>query len=403
MEVQRRSCSGDLLSDPQTLKLSAPHLQPHIPPNAPQLHLQAPASLVSPNTQDPEYKRQLSTLAEEDSASSVLTGANSVSNQKLDTSRTQERKRGAPFGVEAVRRSAGPESLISLLPFKPLRTPQLLGPNTLKCLKLRGGSSQKSESLPPSHPATLKQSPANPELLSISSFGESLDRPRSHLTKMTIQLGTPNANSKPVQSKPNSASNTKPPARSVQTTSLQIGQPFETVPNQKQRIEVVQMQDVLVDHMGDYTVSMDLGEKRTAASVLSCPKEVSSDFPSTAMRKILEANSGKYNVVMDTLSNCPQTQSPEIAPAAQKSLKDQKLKDVAAMTVPGTLKTASDVGSQAQMHKEESDVHLASTCTRTSNVPGLTPKHFEEETINMFIDTKPHDERLDTWDEHGNP
>ena len=111
----------------------------------------------------------------------------------------------------------------------------------------------------PSHPATLKQSPANPELLSISSFGESLDRPRSHLTKMTIQLGTPNANSKPVQSKPNSASNTKPPARSVQTTSLQIGQPFEKVPNQKQRIEVVQMQDVLVDDMGDYTVSMDLG------------------------------------------------------------------------------------------------------------------------------------------------
>lgn len=100
---------------------------------------------------------------------------------------------------------------------------------------------------------TLKQSLANPELSSVSSFGESLDRQRSHLTKMTIQLGTPNAKSKPVQSKP------KPPARPVQTTLAQIGQPFEMVPNQKQRIGVVQMQDVLVDHMGDTTVSMDLG------------------------------------------------------------------------------------------------------------------------------------------------
>lgn len=36
---------------PQTL-LSAPHCQPHISQNAPQLHLQAPA-LVSPNNQDP--------------------------------------------------------------------------------------------------------------------------------------------------------------------------------------------------------------------------------------------------------------------------------------------------------------------------------------------------------------
>jgi hypothetical protein len=77
------------------------------------------------------------------------------------------------------------------------------------------------------------------------------------MTKMTIQLGSLNAKSKPV--KPKSAANTKPLGLPVQTTLPPIGQPFETVPKQKQRIAVEQMPDVLVDPMGDYTVTMDLG------------------------------------------------------------------------------------------------------------------------------------------------
>ncbi|KAG7280442.1 hypothetical protein CRUP_028182 [Coryphaenoides rupestris] len=54
-----------------------------------------------------EFKRHLSTLAEEDYASSVPTGDNSASNQNLEPPRTQERKPGAPFGAESVRISAG--------------------------------------------------------------------------------------------------------------------------------------------------------------------------------------------------------------------------------------------------------------------------------------------------------
>lgn len=109
---------------------------------------------------------------------------------------------------------------------------------------------------PPSRTATLQPSLANPELSSVSSFGESLDRQRSHLTKMTIQLGATNAKSEPVQSNPVPVFNTKPPSRPVQTTLPQIDQAFESVKNQKQRIRLVQMQDV--DDNGDY-VSMDLG------------------------------------------------------------------------------------------------------------------------------------------------
>lgn len=123
------------------------------------------------------------------------------------------------------------------------------------------------------------------------------------------------------------------------------------------------------------------------------------------MRKTLKANCGKYNVVTDTLSKNPQTQSPETAPAAQKSLKDRKPKNVAAMTVAGALKTASDgVGSQAKTCEEDCAVHLASSGTRMSHVPDLTPTKIQEgtETI-MFIDTKPQVERLDTRDEQTTP
>ena len=76
---------------------------------------------------------------------------------------------------------------------------------------------------------------------------------------MTIQLGSPNAKSTLVQSKPESASNSKPLDRPVQTVLPLLGQPLETVPPQKQRIAVEQTQDVVVDHIGDSTVTMDLG------------------------------------------------------------------------------------------------------------------------------------------------
>ena len=115
----------------------------------------------------------------------------------------------------------------------------------------------KAQEPGPSLTAPLTPGPAGPEPSPVPSVGESSDRNKSHMTKMTIQLGSLNAKSKPV--KPKSAANTKPLGLPVQTTLPPIGQPFETVPKQKQRIAVEQMPDVLVDPMGDYTVTMDLG------------------------------------------------------------------------------------------------------------------------------------------------
>ncbi|XP_059933088.1 uncharacterized protein LOC132475793 isoform X1 [Gadus macrocephalus] len=147
-------------------------------------------------------------------------------------------------------------------------------------------------------------------------------------------------------------------------------------------------------------------EKRTAASLLSFPKEVSSDSTSTAMSKTLEAS--KYNVVTETLSNDPQTQCPEIPAAAQKGKprtkkKNKNAKDIAAMAAPATLKKVSDVG--APTHEEEADAHLASCSTRIVNMPVLTQKYFKEgtERIHLFMDTKPHDVRLDMRGKQATP
>ena len=152
-------------------------------------------------------------------------------------------------------------------------------------------------------------------------------------------------------------------------------------------------------------------EKRTAASLRSGPKEVSSESTSTAMSIILEAGCGKHNVVTDTLSsNDPQTQCPEIPATAQKGKpqtkkKNRKLKDAAATAAPATLKKVSDVGTRAQTHEEEADADFASCSATISNVPVLAQKHFKAgaEAIHLYMDTKPHDDRLDTSDKQTTP
>ena len=160
-----------------------------------------------------------------------------------------------------------PESLLFLLPSNPC-PPSAPGlqyfemPNAQRVENEPNPTTEsrlKAQEPTPSLTATLTQAPAGPEPSPIPTHGGSSDSHKSHMTKMTIQLGSPNPKSKPVQSKPKSASNTKPLDRLVQTALPPIGQPFETVPKQKQRIAVDQMQDVLVDQMGDNTVTMDVG------------------------------------------------------------------------------------------------------------------------------------------------
>eukprot|EP00064_Thunnus_orientalis_P015361 superscaffoldBa00002836_g15413 len=89
------------LSPHSTLVLSGP-----LPP--PQPHISQTA-IDSPSDQDPEFKRQLSTLSEEDNQCITPTSPDprAPASWRPEASRATEHKRDAPFGIEVVRASAG--------------------------------------------------------------------------------------------------------------------------------------------------------------------------------------------------------------------------------------------------------------------------------------------------------
>ncbi|XP_067435298.1 uncharacterized protein ehbp1l1a isoform X8 [Thunnus thynnus] len=102
------------LSPHSTLVLSGP-----LPP--PQPHISQTA-IDSPSDQDPEFKRQLSTLSEEDNQCITPTSPDprAPASWRPEASRATEHKRDAPFGIEVVRASAGHENMVSLQPSCPI-------------------------------------------------------------------------------------------------------------------------------------------------------------------------------------------------------------------------------------------------------------------------------------------
>uniref|UniRef100_A0A8C5FI40 EH domain binding protein 1 like 1 n=1 Tax=Gadus morhua TaxID=8049 RepID=A0A8C5FI40_GADMO len=105
---------------------------------------------------------------------------------------------------------------------------------TLSCIFLKEGKATDEDMQSLASLLSLKQSdignlddfsdeeagPAGPEPSPVPSVGESSDRNKSHMTKMTIQLGSLNAKSKPV--KPKSAANTKPLGLPLVTSSKSL-------------------------------------------------------------------------------------------------------------------------------------------------------------------------------------
>ncbi|KAM8747166.1 EH domain-binding protein 1-like protein 1 isoform 6-T7 [Acanthopagrus schlegelii] len=81
---------------------------PPPPPLPPQPHISQTA-LVSPSDQDAEFKRQLSTLSEEDNQCTKPTTPDprAPASRRHELPRTTERKRDAHFGLEVVKASAG--------------------------------------------------------------------------------------------------------------------------------------------------------------------------------------------------------------------------------------------------------------------------------------------------------
>ncbi|XP_051285537.1 uncharacterized protein ehbp1l1a isoform X5 [Dicentrarchus labrax] len=85
---------------------------PALPPPQPQ------TALASPTDQDAEFRRQLSTLSEEDNQSTTPTTSDprATASGRPELSIASERKRDTHFGIEVVKASAGHENMISLQP-----------------------------------------------------------------------------------------------------------------------------------------------------------------------------------------------------------------------------------------------------------------------------------------------
>ncbi|XP_076580745.1 uncharacterized protein ehbp1l1a isoform X6 [Chaetodon auriga] len=102
------------LSPASALMLCGP---PPPPPSQPHT---SQTALVSPSDQDAEFKRQLSTLSEEDSQYSTTPNPRTSASQRPELSKPTDRKRDAHFGIKVVKASAGDENMASLQPSCPI-------------------------------------------------------------------------------------------------------------------------------------------------------------------------------------------------------------------------------------------------------------------------------------------
>ncbi|XP_044197161.1 uncharacterized protein ehbp1l1a isoform X10 [Thunnus albacares] len=362
------------LSPHSTLVLSGP-----LPP--PQPHISQTA-IDSPSDQDPEFKRQLSTLSEEDNQCITPTSPDprAPASWRPEASRATEHKRDAPFGIEVVRASAGPESMASLLPFSP-RTPLAPG---VKYFEMPKTKMDQAESRPtmtfpnvqPTLPPFTSPPMQNPDF----QVKELLSNPRSHLSKMSFQLGNQIAQPEPVQHMPLSPANPLPISRSLQAPLLHLPQIATSDTKRIGRIGVGHKKEA---------VTMDLGNESMAASVSSCVREGNSAFSSMVMNKTPEAQSGESSVVRNSQWKKPQRETLKINPAVPIPIMDKKI----ICDTPASDQVTSRLDSHSgflsvQQHTtntlseqmDESNLNFASSSTKSIGVPDVdsAPEHSTE-------------------------
>ncbi|CAJ1086494.1 uncharacterized protein ehbp1l1a isoform X1 [Xyrichtys novacula] len=186
---------------------------PPLPPSQPHIPQTASALPCEPDT---EFKRQLSTLSEEDHQSTTPTTSDPrpPAGWKMEPFRASERKKEAPFGFEVVKASAGPESMASILPQNP-KTPSAPG---LKYFEMPKTPTDQSESRP-SRTSPNIRAPVPPSTSSVKlnpDLQTSTSKPRSHLSKMNIQLGNQFAQPELDQHDPVSPTELQPTSRPLQ-------------------------------------------------------------------------------------------------------------------------------------------------------------------------------------------
>ncbi|XP_036967841.1 uncharacterized protein ehbp1l1a isoform X2 [Acanthopagrus latus] len=353
---------------------------PPPPPLPPQPHISQTA-LVSPSDQDAEFKRQLSTLSEEDNQCTKPTTPDprAPANRRHELPRTTERKRDAHFGLEVVKASAGPESMASLLPLSPRKT---LG---LKYFEMPKPHVDETESRPkrtfPNIQSALppisshKQNPDFQDHTSASAK-EPLLKPRSHLSKMSIQLGNPIAHPEPVQYKPLSPTKPQPTSRSLQGPVLHLPS-IATPPESKLIGRIAHKKEA---------VSMDLGNESMA---VSCVREASSACPSVEMSKTPGAQSGEWSIAENSQLEKPKRDTQKISPAVPIPAVDEK---IICNTVASD-QTTSGLDSQKATNKDLSEQREESKREKKGcDVHSLKPEHCMEkkgtENIALSMDKR---------------
>ncbi|XP_029609407.1 uncharacterized protein LOC115194132 isoform X7 [Salmo trutta] len=343
-----------------------------------------PAPVTAP--QETEFQRQLSTLTEEEYTTATTptrtAGMISIANQRPDPStssldplakpfetRAYARRWGTDsmFGTEVVQGMAGPESMTPVLPFSP-RAPSVPGLQYFEMPKPIANQAEERSirALPvptPQQPLPFSpmQRPGLPEP-TVTSM-KSLDRTRSHLNKMSMQIGTPLAKPEPEQIVTVTSGQQRMMAPPSHLTELQTTRPYrvsqrglpkEKDPKKEQGQTLVPKKDAPKyspkttrgsRRSKEQGVPMDWGTKSMAASLLSCPK-VSSypGFPSILIRNRYKARPEEWPIDKSPLWEKPLKGTPIITPAPETSDEDQKVMESMAPMLPSCPKVASVPG-----------------------------------------------------------
>ncbi|KAM9400897.1 uncharacterized protein ACWYII_030692 isoform 2-T2 [Salvelinus alpinus] len=382
-----------LVSPPLELPHSPSPLTPYLVPSpvlAAGSQTQVPtAPLPAPVTapQETEFQRQLSTLTEEEYTTATTpartAGMISIANQRADPSTSTLDPLAKPFetracagrwgadsmfGVEVVQGTAGAESMSPLLPFSP-RAPSVPGLQYFEMPKPIAKCQAEERSIralpvpTPQQPLPFApmQRPGLPEP-TVTSM-KSLDRTRSHLNKMSMQIGTPLAKPEPEQIVTVTSGQQRmmaPPSHltELQTTRLyrvsQRGLPNEKDPKKEQGQTLVPKKDApkyspkttrVSRRSKEQGVTMDWGTKSMAASLPSCPN-VSSypGFPSTLIRNRYKARPEEWPIDKSPLWEKPLKGTPIITPAPETSDEDQKVMESMAAMLPSCPRVASVPG-----------------------------------------------------------
>ncbi|KAM3589921.1 uncharacterized protein V6R79_000033 [Siganus canaliculatus] len=276
-------------------------LPPPPPPSQPHT---SPTALVSHSDQDAEFRRQLSTLSEEDNQCITPTTPDpkAFTSQRTEASKPTGQKRSAHFGIEVVRVSAGPESMASLLP-PSSRKPVTPGLKYFEMPKTNMDQTEpkaaRTYSNPQPKPPTTFSHEQNPE----SVQQKLLSTPETHPTSTSLQ-------------------------------GLLLHSP---------KIATRVVGRITVAHKKE-AVANNLGNENMAATVSSCHRDAGSACLPVVLNKMPEAQAGEWSIAKDSHEEKTQIDTPKMGTTFQVPITDKKIISKTAVLDQVSLRLDSQLG-----------------------------------------------------------